>query len=413
MISLSLGLDRRLIAVNINLPASKSESNRALIIQAISSNDVVLKNISSARDTQTMLRLLSSSDKTLDVLDAGTTMRFLTAYMSAVGKEKILTGTPRMQKRPIGELVKALNILGANITYKAEEGFPPLHIKGKGPLTGGEVHLKGNISSQFITALLLIGPYLTGGLTIKLIGKIYSKPYIEMTLSMMDHFGVKAEVDWEDQLISIAESSYQSGVYTIESDWSAASYWYSIVALADKAEVFLSGLRDQSWQGDRGIVEIMQHFGVETTFKNEGILLTKGEPKESPSILALNFKHIPDMAQTVAVMSAAMNIPVRMSGIESLRIKETDRIHALQNELSKFGVKMIEESPDVFLISGTFHPSELAVETYEDHRMAMAFAPLILRQPTLHIEDPQVVRKSYPEFWDHLQLAGITHTFSD
>ncbi len=409
---ISITLNQKEISADLDLPSSKSESNRALIIQALANDEITLHNLSSARDTQTMIRLLQSREQVLDVIDAGTTMRFLTAYFSATGKNQILTGTPRMCKRPIGELVDALRNLGAEIDYWKQEGYPPLHIKHLTPIQGGKIHMKGNVSSQFITALLLIAPKLKGGLDIQLVGEIYSRPYIEMTLSMMEYFGVQSIVDWEHQLIKVNEAPYKASTYTIESDWSAASYWYSMAALSDKCTLTLKGLRDQSWQGDREIANIMKHFGVHTTFDETGAHLSKSEHHISPQPLEIDFKEIPDMAQTVAVLSAAMNIPVYMSGLESLRIKETDRIFALQTELKKFGVRMLESSESVFHIQGDFHPSSQPIHTYEDHRMAMAFAPLSFIQQELQIEDPAVVGKSYPEFWEHLDLIGAKTSIS-
>ncbi len=405
---ISLKAASKSIKGTIPIAASKSESNRALIIQALCDSPFELHNLSSARDTQTMIRLLESEGHVLDVIDAGTTMRFLTAYFSAVGRDQILTGTPRMCKRPIGILVDALRSLGAEIEYWKQEGYPPLHIISKGDrMVGGELTISGSVSSQFITALLLIGPTLKGGLTLHLEGNIASKPYISMTLGLMEYFGVKAE--WNDRIIRVPEKEYQPREYTIESDWSAASYWYSMVALAENAEIKLLGLRDHSLQGDSHIAKLMESFGVKTTYQEDGILLTKTNVFSGKE-LDIDFYKTPDLAQTIAVVSAATGLPVRMKGLETLRIKETDRILALQNELGNFNVSMSSEDDVHFTVKGDFSTSFKPVETYEDHRMAMAFAPLIMVQDELMIKEPEVVKKSYPEFWEHLELVGVTIT---
>ncbi len=406
---ISLKAKSKKLHTRVALPASKSESNRALIIQALSGGKIALDNLSSARDTQTMIRLLNSEGLVLDVIDAGTTMRFLTAFCSAVGRDQILTGTPRMCQRPIGALVDALRSLGAEINYRNQEGYPPLHIVNQGrKLDGGSLTMQGNISSQFITAILMIAPYLKDGLQIDLDGDITSRPYIEMTRKLMAHFGV--ETEWVgERSIKVPESEYQENSYTIESDWSAASYWYSMLALADEGEVFLEGLRRDSWQGDQGIREIMRNFGVSTRFTKEGAQLTKKKLKARKKPLHIDFTDTPDLAQTVAVVSAATGIPVFMTGLHTLRVKETDRIHALQTELAKFGIDMKVDGDDC-TVEGIAGPSEKSVETYEDHRMAMAFAPLALRQEELLVKHPEVVEKSYPEYWDHLTMAGIEST---
>lgn len=406
---ISLFAQQKNIRARIALPSSKSESNRVLIINALCGGKGDIRNLSSARDTQTMIRLLDSEGHVLDVIDAGTTMRFLTAYCAAVGRDQILTGTPRMCKRPIGILVNALRSLGANIDYWKQEGYPPLHIVSRGdPLHGGELSMKGNVSSQFITAILMIAPTLPGGLQLHLEGEITSRPYMEMTRSLMAHFGV--ETQWEGQTIMVPEKAYTYATYTVESDWSAASYWYSIAALAEDADIFLEGLREHSFQGDIGIAEYMKFFGVNSEFSDEGVRLTKMTPKASEGLLEIDFTETPDLAQTVAVVSAATGIPVRMTGLHTLRIKETDRINAIRDELAKFGVKVEVEGDTVCTVSGKAGPAEKSIETYDDHRMAMAFAPMALRQKELLVKDHEVVQKSYPEFWDHLRQIGIKIT---
>ncbi|MCB0842282.1 MAG: 3-phosphoshikimate 1-carboxyvinyltransferase [Bacteroidetes bacterium] len=405
---ISLSATRKILSGSIALPASKSESNRALIIQALNPGEINLDNLSSARDTQTMIKLLGSEGHVLDVIDAGTTMRFLTGYFAAVGRDQILTGTPRMCKRPIGILVNALRELGAEINYWSQEGFPPLHIVSKGSkMEGGEIRMAGNVSSQFITSILLIAPVVKGGVRLELTGEITSRPYIEMTISLMKKFGV--EPQWEGQTLVVPEKHYSGGNYTIESDWSAASYWYSMVALADGADIFLQGLREHSFQGDQQVARIMEYFGVASEYQEGGVKLSKISPKNTESLLEWDFTETPDLAQTIAVVSAATGIPIRMTGLHTLRIKETDRIDALVNELAKFGVNM-EVEGNICTVRGQAGSAEKSIKTYDDHRMAMAFAPMALRQSELLMKNPGVVKKSYPEYWDHLSQVGITHS---
>ncbi len=390
------------LQADIPLAASKSESNRALIINALSPQPARLQKLASARDTQTMIRLLASDEHRLDVLDAGTTMRFLTAYAAATGRDSLLTGTARMKQRPIGILVDALRQLGAEIRYLEKEGYPPIQIQGK-PLQGSEIRIRGDVSSQFISALLMVAPRVAGGLTLHLTGKIGSRPYIEMTRKLMQLFGAQSQ--WKGDSLIVPEQSYRAVPYRIESDWSGASYWYSMAALSQSAELKLLGLRQDSTQGDAAIAEVMTHFGVTTRFQEDGVLIQKNGTVSQQGF-SQDFSDIPDMAQTVAVVAAALHVPVRMSGLESLRIKETDRIAALQQELAKFGVRMEEEEEGEFVIRGDFRAEAARIHTYEDHRMAMAFAPLALRLPYLEIEDPAVVGKSYPEFWEHVVALG-------
>ena len=390
----------------ILLPSSKSESNRALIINALAGNRGELIHLSEARDTQTMIRLLASAEKTLDVVDAGTTMRFLTAYLAIGDQEKILTGTPRMRQRPIKPLIKALKKIGANIKYLEEKGYPPIRIK---PFKGqkvNEVSVKGDISSQYISALLMIAPTLPMGLSIILEGEIGSRPYIQMTIDLMAEFGVKAE--WTDHVIHIKHQVYQPATYTIEPDWSAASYWYSFVALAEEAEIKLMGLKHRSIQGDIAIARMMNELGVMSAFEEDGVALKKIPHKPEASF---DFTDCPDLAQTIAVICAAKGIHCQMTGLESLRIKETDRIAALKKELKKFKTKLKETSPGVWELKPKFTPSNtpITIETYDDHRMAMAFAPMATQQPII-INNPSVVEKSYPGFWKELGKAGLVNS---
>lgn len=396
---------RKIKNATIHLPASKSESNRMLILNALSGFQSTLHNISEARDTVTMQRLLASEERTLDVLDAGTTMRFLTAYFSAKNEDRILTGTPRMCERPIKILVDALQQLGAVIAYPGKDGFPPVHLKSFQQTTN-HIHIRGDVSSQYISALLMIAPTLPDGLTLTLDGKTGSRPYIEMTLKLMQKLGIEA--NWIENKISIKRQPFKAITHYIESDWSGASYWFSMVALSDEAEVQLTNLREDSLQGDIKIVEIMEKLGVVTQFNPEGLAIRKKRDFTLPPYIQLDFKDCPDLAQTVSVACAALGVPARMTGLESLRIKETDRILALQNELSKIGAQLLETNQEWELLPAKDNvPETLHIKTYEDHRMAMAFAPLALRTG-LTIEDPDVVQKSYPGFWRDLEIAGFT-----
>ncbi len=395
--------------IKIALASSKSESNRALIINALSKKEGDLQNLSTARDTQTMIRLLKSNEQTADVLDAGTTMRFLTAYFSATNQNKIMTGTPRMCERPIGILVDALRTIGADIDYQKKEGYPPLHIKGFAEQKSNNVTIRGDVSSQYISALLMIAPTLPKGLTIHLTGDIGSIPYIKMTLEQMRAFGVNYEANWKEKVLKIEPSAYQSTIYKVESDWSGASYWYSIVALSEFEEtrVELLGLKENSLQGDSDIVNIMSHLGVKSTFTENGVLLTKIPAEKT---LSWDFTNCPDLALTVAVTCAAKGIEATFTGIESLKIKETDRVLALQNELKKFGGDLVEVAEnDRYVVksksriqNSESHGEPFRIHTYDDHRMAMAFAPLAMLIDVI-IEEPNVVVKSYPSFWTDLQ----------
>lgn len=399
------------VRATIPLASSKSESNRALIINALTGFRGEVQNLASARDTQTMIRLLKSDEETADVLDAGTTMRFLTAYFAATGQQKILTGTPRMCERPIGLLVDALRTLGADITYLKNEGFPPLRINGFTANGNDRVAIRGDVSSQYISALLMIAPTLPTGLTLELTGEIGSRPYIEMTIEQMRQSGAVVATDWEAQTLRVEPKPYTPNTFAVESDWSGASYWYSVVALAEEgSELELLGLKAHSLQGDSAIAQIMRALGVESTFTDRGVRLTKIPIQES---LTWDYTHCPDLAQTVAVCAAMKGIPHTMTGIESLKIKETDRVLALQTELKKLGAELLEiESNTRYEVRTTtsLPPAQTSlpsIHTYDDHRMAMAFAPVAMRRGVV-IEEPGVVAKSYPSFWDDFKLvAGV------
>lgn len=388
----------------IPLPSSKSESNRALIINALAKGHDNLSNLAEARDTQTMMRLLASNDPIADVIDAGTTMRFLTAYYAVTGQVKTMTGTPRMCERPIGILVDALRELGAQIDYVKTEGYPPLQLNGFDFKGNNRLTIRGDVSSQYISALLMVAPLLPEGLTLEITGELGSKPYIEMTLKQMEAFGVQAQADWDAKTITVAPQAYNPIEYAVESDWSGASYWFSVVALSDKADASLEllGLKENSLQGDSVVTDIMSHLGVKSEYTGRGFKLTKIEPATS---LEWDFTNCPDLAQTICVVAAAKNIPLTLTGIESLKVKETDRIMALQNELIKFGATLKEvETNHKYQLTPAVAERQavpVSVHTYDDHRMAMAFAPLALVEEVV-IEEPDVVVKSYPSFWNHL-----------
>lgn len=395
----------------IQLTGSKSECNRALVIEALSDGKVKVQNVSDAADAVLLERIFRKSQienptSEINIGPAGTAMRFLTAYFTLKPGEIILTGSERMKQRPIGILVDALRDLGADIQYAGNEGFPPLQIKGGFEQKTDTIKIKGDISSQYITALLLIAAKLPKGLSLQIDGELTSRPYVEMTLSMLQQAGVQHQ--WNDDVIRIESQKFKQTDIYVEPDWSAASYWYAIAALADEAELFLPGLTQYSLQGDSVITEIMANFGITSQFKDGGVYLQKEAKLVQRKIFDL--KECPDLAQTVIVVCAALGHDATFTGLETLKIKETDRIKALQNELAKMGVKLIEKGQVYKLdCSGKFIPQRIRVATYEDHRMAMAFAPLALVTPELEIEDAQVVEKSYPAFWEDLKKVGF-HT---
>lgn len=389
-------------SITIPLPSSKSESNRVLVIDALTKGENRISNLAEARDTQTMISLLQKNPPVYDVLDAGTTMRFLTAYAAVTQQKKVMTGTPRMCQRPIGILVDALREIGAEIHYLNLEGYPPLAIHGLQDQTSHQIKIRGDVSSQYISAMLMIAPLLPKGLELELEGKVGSRTYIEMTLELMAQFGVQHA--WIENKISITNQAYTPTSFAVESDWSGASYWFSLLACADSGTFFLEGLKENSLQGDSKIIEIMDQLGIKSTFKEGGVLLQK---KKVMGLEKWDFTHCPDLAQTVAVTCAILGQTTIFTGLESLRIKETDRIYALQQELAKFNAQLREIEPTVFqVIPSVTMPNQVHIHTYEDHRMAMAFMPLATKTKVL-FEDPAVVDKSYPSFWKHCNLAGI------
>jgi len=390
----------------ITITGSKSESNRLLILKQLFEN-LKLENVSNAKDTKVLAEALATKEQTINIGHAGTAMRFLTAYFATKkGAEVILTGSERMQKRPIKILVEALQKLGAEITYVKEEGFPPLKIIGK-DLTEDTVAIEGNVSSQYISALLLIAPSLKNGLTIELRNEITSIPYIEMTLTLLNEIGVKTA--WKDNKVTVLKNEkVKDKILKIESDWSAASYYYSLVALSKNRKLSLSNFKENSLQGDRELAEIYKEFGVETTFKKETIEIKKIENFKQKKNITFDLIKTPDIAQTIAVTSFGLGVSCELTGLHTLKIKETDRLQALKNELEKFGAKVRITEDSLHLESkevrtksqelGSKNQEPIKIATYDDHRMAMAFAPLALKIPLL-IEDSKVVEKSYPDFW--------------
>src|SRR5574344_267429 len=400
----------------IKLPSSKSISNRSLIIGALAKNFVLPENVSDCDDTQVIINALTHMPDVIDIKAAGTAMRFLTAYLSITPGTHVITGTESLKHRPIGILVNALRFLGAEIEYMEEEGFPPLKITGA-EHEGGNIELPEDISSQFISALLMIGPMLKNGLEIKLIGDIISRPYIDLTLWTMREFG--ADADWTDiNTISVKPKPYIKRDYQIESDWSASSYWYEMMALNndDEAEINLPGLMDASKQGDSAARYIFSLLSVKSKFSTTDpaipatvTLQRKGRPIPR---LDYDFINQPDLAQTFVVCCALMNVPFRFTGLHTLKIKETDRMEALKTEMKKLGYIIRTENDSIMSWNGErCEPQqEIAIDTYEDHRMAMAFAPAAFKLPYILINNPQVVSKSYPHFWDDMRKAGFTIT---
>jgi 3-phosphoshikimate 1-carboxyvinyltransferase len=391
---------QNLLRAKIKITGSKSESNRLLLLQALYPN-VEIENLSNSDDALVMQEGLPINNGTVDIHHAGTAMRFLTSYFaSQKGKEIVLTGSKRMTERPVKILVDALRGLGANIEYAENEGFPPLKIKGK-KLTKNKVSVPANISSQYISSLLMIAPSLEKGLKLELVGQITSVPYIKMTLALLDQIGVKSS--FEGNVIKIApKASVEKTKLVVESDWSSASYFYSIVALsAVGSEIVLSSYKKNSLQGDSALAEIYRDFGVETSFEDNSIRINKITMHQG-SMIDRNLSNTPDLAQTIAITCFGLGIGCRLTGLHTLKIKETDRLEALHTELSKLGADI-----SVTDHSLTINPSKeiiekVSIDTYNDHRMAMAFAPMALKTQ-LFINDAEVVSKSYPEFWKDLE----------
>ena len=414
----------------ISLPASKSISNRMLLISRLAGGRIKLHNISDCDDTVAMEKGVSPIEGGLkggllvDIGAAGTAMRFLTAYFAATPSDVLLTGTERMLHRPIGVLVDALRSLGADIRYEGEEGFPPLRIRGR-QIEGGDIRIAGNVSSQYISALLMVAPTMSRGLTLRMEGEVISRPYIDITTSLMRRFGIKID-EPDDRTFMVSAGEYGSGDYLVENDWSAASYWYEMLALADDGEIVLEGLFEDSLQGDSCVRRLFEPLGIATEFDERGAVLHKQTPSPTPfpsmgrgvspieggrkgGLLTADLSHCPDLAQTMVATCCGMGVPFRFSGLQSLRIKETDRLLALRQELAKLGYDVEEENGSVLEMAGLRERKDsvrCSIDTYDDHRMAMCMAPLATLHKGLVINDAQVVSKSYPTFWSDLGNVG-------
>lgn len=395
------------IVGNLTLDGSKSISNRVLLINALCEDDFAIDRLSTSKDTKTLQKLLALDEGTYDAGAAGTTFRFMTAYLALQPGTQILTGSERMKQRPVGVLAEALNELGADIRFLEKPGYPPLSI---GPGKFGsvdELRIPANISSQFISALLMIAPVLPNGLTLHLEGDIVSRPYIQMTLSLMRRFGVEAQ--WVGPTIKIEKQAYQPKDFTVEADWSAASYYYAMAAFSTDLNLHLGGLFEDSLQGDSVLAEMMTQFGVNTEYVADGLILTKGKASSVDSF-QWNFIDCPDIAQTLAVVCGGLGVDGYFTGLRTLKIKETDRVQALQDELKKVEVNFWETEARQGVscqVKGKTIVDHPQFATYEDHRMAMAFAPLAMFG-NIKIEEPMVVVKSYPEFYEDLKKLGFT-----
>jgi 3-phosphoshikimate 1-carboxyvinyltransferase len=388
----------------ITLPASKSVSNRLLIIKALANHSFQIQNLSDSDDTKVMVEAFRNAGEVINIGHGGTSMRFLTAYYAATGQEKIITGSERMKNRPIRELVDGLNQLGAEITYLEKEGYPPVQTSGK-RLKGNTISISGGISSQFITSLLLIAPTLPEGLTINITGQLISSAYVNLTLKLMKLYGVNAH--WKENTIHVPAQKYQGLDYTVEADWSGASYWYEIAALANEACILIHGLCPNSHQGDAVLVSLFEKLGVCSSFTDDAVLLRK--EAHQPDFFEFDFINNPDLVQTFVVTLCLMNIPFKLSGADTLRVKETDRIAALQKEMAHLGFAIVETSPGTLEWNGKHDEAKkhITIETYKDHRMALAFAPASLKLGKIVINDAMVVTKSYPGFWNDLLSVGI------
>ena len=423
----------------VALPSSKSISNRALVINALSGNSQLPDNVSDCDDTNVMINWLKnrcsdthtevvvSSESILDNVPvinigaAGTAMRFSSALLAVGDGTFIITGTERMKNRPISILVNALRELGAKVEYIEKEGFPPLRITGNPRIKGGEISLPGSVSSQYISALLMIAPMMESGLRLILTDDIISRPYIDMTLTMMRDHGAKAEWGSDQRSIQVAHGAYEAKPYLVENDWSAASYWYEMVALSqnEDAQIILPGLFVNSMQGDSRGADVFAMLGVATQFENDGTVILSKNGK-CVKFLEYDFLQMPDLAQTFVVTCCMLGVPFHFTGLQSLKIKETDRIEALKTELAKFGFAIKDKNDSELMWDGTRQmpktepfanhpkrPSDISIDTYEDHRMAMAFAPAALRLGSIRVNNPEVVTKSYPRYWDDLRSVGF------
>ena len=387
----------------ISITGSKSETNRLLLLQALFSN-ITLANTSNSDDSEVMQKALKGNDEIVDIHHAGTAMRFLTAYFAVnEGREVVLTGSPRMKERPIKVLVEALPQLGAQISYENEEGYPPIRIKGQ-KITNNKVSIPANVSSQYISALLLIAPKLQNGIELTLVGEITSIPYIKMTLALLNDLNI--QTSFEGNVIKVyPKPAVESKVMTVESDWSSASYFFSLAALANEATISLSSYKETSLQGDSALVEIYSKMGVETHFEENKIKLVK-QPNFAFETLNLDLNNTPDIAQTIVVTCLGLGIGCHLTGLHTLKIKETDRLEALRIELTKLGANVSVTNDSLTLEPSIKINSNVKIATYNDHRMAMAFAPLALKVPII-IENAEVVSKSYPDFWEDFKNLGF------
>ena len=401
--NLKISNTKKHLSGNIKITGSKSESNRLLILQALYPG-LKISNLSNSDDSHYLQKALESEDELIDIHHAGTAMRFLTAYFSALeGREVVLTGSKRMTERPVKLLVDALKKMGADISYEKNEGYPPIRIRGK-KLEAKTVSLEANISSQYISALMLIAPSLPNGLEINLEGKITSTPYIKMTLEILQRAGITGTFKGNTIKVEPAEQ-LEEQTLAVESDWSSASYYYSLAAISESAELKLSTYRKTSLQGDSCLAEIYKQFGVSTKFGEDYVLLEK-RPGRKPKRIEENLQNSPDIAQTIAVTCLALNVPCYLTGLHTLKIKETDRLVALKTEIEKFGSRVEVTQDSLELFPQENFSKNVSVATYNDHRMAMAFAPLGLKVP-FEIKDADVVSKSYPGFWEDFQKLNF------
>ncbi|HHV84961.1 MAG TPA: 3-phosphoshikimate 1-carboxyvinyltransferase [Petrimonas sp.] len=392
------------LKATVELPASKSISNRVLILNALSLNTNPVENLSDCEDTQVIIDAFNSDSNVFDVKGAGTAMRFLTAFLAGMDGEWIVQGSKRMHERPIFPLVDTLRTIGADIEYLGNDGYPPLKIRGK-RLKGGEVYVSGSVSSQFISALMMVAPTMENGLIINIRDEIISKPYINLTAKLMEEYGI--HLKWEGNRIKIKPQAYKPVSFKVESDWSAASYWYEMVSLCPHSEITLLGLQEGSYQGDANLVNLFKDLGVSTEFVPNGVIIRKvGKPTRK---FFHNFIYEPDLAQTFAAACCFLHVPFIFSGVQSLRIKETDRIEALKTELKKLGFVLSETDSEMLEWDGErcFAEEDAVIDTYDDHRMAMSLSPAAIPFKSVIINDPQVVNKSYPNFWDDLKKAGF------
>ena len=390
----------------LHLSGSKSISNRLLILQALSGEIKALKNLSTSDDTHVLQKALASKEGIVDVGIAGTAMRFLTAYFAIKGEEVILTGAARMKQRPIKELVDALRVLGAEISYKENEGFPPLKIKGK-KIKGGHLKIKADVSSQFISSILMIAPYFESGIQLELIGDILSRPYIEMTLNLMQQQGVNHS--WKNNIITVDSGRYSNNVNFVESDWSSVSYLFELVALSMSGKIQMTHVINDSVQGDQEVMHYFELLGIDSSIKDGMLTISKKPNFKLPSFIEYDCTNTPDLAQTLASTASGMGVSMKIVGLKSLPIKETNRLLALKTELEKYGteVRILNNEALEIIPKEDISSKDLIFETYGDHRMAMCLAPLALKSRSVTLSNPEVVNKSYRDFWNHLKCIGF------